>query len=219
MIRKLGGGGAVLGGKRARGELAGGGDNDAPRASLHGPGRNPGERSRGAGGSSAGSGAAVAAGVVPVALGSETWGSIITPAAFCGVAGLRPTHGLVSLHGAMELSWQMDKVGPFARTARDCELVLDAISGPDLLDVTTTHAGPPVRVRAIRTLGMIEAPAGADPTVTSEFEAALEDLRQAGYKTSPGKLPSLPYGETAETIPGGDMDASHAAAIPVSNEM
>jgi len=113
----------------------------------------------------------------------------------------------------MELSWQMDKVGPFARTARDCELVLDAISGPDLLDVTTTHAGPPVRVRAIRTLGMIEAPAGADPTVTSEFEAALEDLRQAGYKTLPVKLPSLPYGETAETILGGDMAAAHADFI------
>ena len=77
-------------------------------------------------------GGAVAAGLVPFAIGSETSGSIITPASFCGVTALRPTYGLVSRHGAMALSWTLDKLGPFAHTAEDCGLVLQAIAGERL---------------------------------------------------------------------------------------
>src|SRR5207253_5597383 len=88
-------------------------------------------------GSSSGSGAAVAAGLVPWAIGSETSGSIGTPAAFCGVTGLRPTYGLVSRHGAMALSWTLDKLGPMARTADDCAVALQALAGPDRADPTT----------------------------------------------------------------------------------
>ena len=79
-------------------------------------------------------GAAVAAGLVPFAIGSETWGLIVTPAALCGVTGLRPTYGRVSRHGAMALSWTMDKLGPLGRTAADCGVVLAAIAGRDPLD-------------------------------------------------------------------------------------
>lgn len=213
VIRKLREAGAVLVAKLAMVELAGGGGYNTPRASLHGPGRNPWDRKRWAGGSSSGSGAAVSAGLVPFALGSETWGSIVTPAAFCGVTGLRPTHGLVSLHGAMPLSWQMDKVGPLARTARDCGLVLDAIAGPDRLDPTTSAVALPGRVRPVRTLGVVEPPAGAASPVTSEFEAALDVLRQTGHRTVPVEIPALPYGETADTILNADIAAAHGDFI------
>ena len=79
-------------------------------------------------------GSAVAAGLVPFAIGSETSGSIVTPAAFCGVTGLRPTYGLVSRHGAMALSWTLDKIGPMCRSAEDCGLVLQVIAGSDSND-------------------------------------------------------------------------------------
>ena len=115
-------------------ELAGGMGYNQAFASFTGPGKlavGPGpmvrrllERVRGRGG----------AGLVPFAIGSETWGSIQFPAAFCGVTGLRPTYGRVSRHGAMALSWTMDKLGPLARTAEDCGLVLAAIAGPDPAD-------------------------------------------------------------------------------------
>src|SRR5213078_1401130 len=98
---------------------------------LTGPGLNPWDRTRWSGGSSSGSGAAVAAGLVPFAIGSETSGSILTPSAFCGVTGLRPTYGLVSRYGAMALSWTMDKIGPMCRSAEDCGHVLAAIAGSD----------------------------------------------------------------------------------------
>src|SRR5207253_9192103 len=119
-VAKLRRAGAVLAAKLAMVELAGGGGYRYPSASLQGPGRNPWDTGRWSGGSSSGSGAAVAAGLVPWAIGSETSGSIGTPAAFCGVTGLRPTYGLVSRHGAMALSWTLGKLGPMARTGNDC---------------------------------------------------------------------------------------------------
>ena len=84
---------------------------------------------------------AVAAGLVPFALGSETWGSIAVPCAFCGVTGLRPTYGLVSRAGAMALAWTMDKIGPIARTAEDCGHVLQAIAGADDSDPGSAGRG------------------------------------------------------------------------------
>ena len=105
VVTKLREAGAVLAAKLAMVELAGGGGYAYASASLHGPGLNPWNLNHWAGGSSSGSGSAVAAGLVPFALGSETWGSIVTPAAYCGITGLRPTWGLVSRYGAMELAW------------------------------------------------------------------------------------------------------------------
>ena len=138
VVTKLRRAGAVLAAKLAMVELAGGGGYRYPSASLQGPGRNPWNTERWSGGSSSGSGAAVAAGLVPWAIGSETSGSIGTPAAFCGVTGIRPTYGLVSRHGAMALSWTLDKLGPMARTAEDCALALAAMSGADAADPTTS---------------------------------------------------------------------------------
>ena len=103
-LNKLDKAGAVLIGKLSMVQLAGGGGYRYAAASLTGPGINPWDRSRWSGGSSSGPGSAVAAGLVPFAIGSETSGSILTPSAFCGVTGLRPTYGLVSRHGAMALS-------------------------------------------------------------------------------------------------------------------
>src|SRR3979411_3324845 len=129
VLQKLDKVGAVLIGKLAMVELAGGGGYRFPAASLVGPGINPWDRTRWSGGSSSGSGSAVAAGLVPFAIGSETSGSILTPSAFCGVTGLRPTYGLVSRVGAMALSWTLDKIGPMCRSAEDCALGLEGVAG------------------------------------------------------------------------------------------
>src|SRR3712207_9447335 len=103
-------------------------------ASFTRAGRTPWNLKYWSGGSSSGSGAAVGAALVPFAIGTETWGSIMFPSACCGVSGLRPTFGRVSRHGAMALSWTMDKIGPMCRTADDCGLVLAAIAGPAARD-------------------------------------------------------------------------------------
>src|SRR5260221_11216478 len=118
-------------------ELAGGMGYDRADAAFNGPGLNPWNTRFWAGGSSSGPGAAVAAGLVPFAIGSETSGSILTPSAFCGVTGLRPTYGLVSRHRAMALAWTLDKLGPMARTADDCRLALQALAGGGPADRTT----------------------------------------------------------------------------------
>src|SRR5580692_4866862 len=131
VVEKLQSAGAPLVGKLAMVELAGGPGYRFASASLTGPGLNPWDRTRWSGGSSSGSAIAVAAGLVTYALGSETSGSILTPSAFCGVTGLRPTYGLVSRHGAMSLAWTLDKIGPLCRSADDCGTVLQAIAGAD----------------------------------------------------------------------------------------
>ena len=135
-IARLAKAGGVLAAKLAMVELAGGGGYRYPSASLQGPGRNPWNTDRWSGGSSSGSAAAVSGGIVPFALGSETSGSIGTPSAYCGVTGLRPTYGLISRHGAMALSWTLDKIGPMARNAEDVSLVLEAVAGPDAKDAS-----------------------------------------------------------------------------------
>src|SRR5580693_4963881 len=134
VLKKLTKTGGILAGKLAMVELAGGPSYRYATASLTGPGLNPWDNTRWSGGSSSGSAIAVAAGLVTYALGSETSGSILTPSAFCGVTGLRPTYGLVSRHGAMALSWTLDKIGPICRSAEDCGVVLNAIAGGDAKD-------------------------------------------------------------------------------------
>src|SRR5437764_15191179 len=134
VVARLGAAGAVLVGKLAMVELAGGMGYSQANASFTGPGRTPWNVDYWSGGSSSGPGAAVAAGLVPFAIGSETSGSILTPAAYCGISGLRPTYGRVSRHGAMALSYSMDKIGVMGRTADDCALVLSHIAGHDPQD-------------------------------------------------------------------------------------
>jgi Asp-tRNA(Asn)/Glu-tRNA(Gln) amidotransferase A subunit family amidase len=103
--------------------------------------RNPWNLEEGSSGSSAGSAAATAAGLVPFAIGTETWGSIVSPSTRCGTTGLRPTYGRVTRSGAMALSWSMDKVGAICRSATDCAIVFDAIRGTDPKDKTVVDAG------------------------------------------------------------------------------
>src|SRR5262249_6770120 len=137
IVTRLRNAGAVLIAKLAMVELAGGFGYNNADASFTGPGRPPWNTNFWSGGSSSGPGAATAAALVGFSIGSETSGSIITPSAFCGVSGLRPTYGRVSRHGAMALCWTLDKLGPMCRTADDCGLVLQAIAGHDPLDPTS----------------------------------------------------------------------------------
>src|SRR5258706_7534885 len=126
--------GAVMLGKASMIELAGGMGYRFASASLQGEAKNPWDTTCWTCGSSSGSRANVAARLAAFAIGTETWGSIICPSAFCGVSGLRPTYGRVSRYGAMALAPSMDKIGPMARSAEDCALVLEEISGHDSND-------------------------------------------------------------------------------------
>jgi len=193
--------GALLIGKLAMVELAGGGGYRLPGASMFGPGKNPWDVGRWSGGSSSGSGSAVAAGLVAFALGSETSGSILTPAAFCGVTGLRPTYGLVSRHGAMPLAWTMDKIGPMCRTAEDCGLVLQVIAGADKLDWASAGKSfyyTPQYGRAMKDLrlGYLASEFPGDTV----FNAAMDVVRGFGATVVEVKLPDFPYGALANTI-------------------
>ncbi len=164
--------------------------------------RNPWNLEQGSSGSSAGSASAVSAGLVPFAIGTETWGSIVSPASRCGVTGLRPTFGRVSRHGAMALSWSMDKIGPIARTVEDCAMVLNAIRGSDDLDPTVIDAPFPVRPRldpATVRVGYLatafEDAEGEDPDPDLALHrAALDVMREAGFELIPMALPDVdPY--------------------------
>src|SRR5450432_772472 len=212
VIEKLAGVGAVLTGKLAMVELAGGGGYRLPAASLTGPGLNPWDRTRWSGGSSSGSAAAVAAGLVPFALGSETSGSILTPSAFCGVTGLRPTYGLVSRYGAMALAWTLDKLGPFARSAEDCGVILQAIAGKDSKDPGSAGKSfyyTPQYARPMKDLRVGYAPADfaewAEPATRPAFETAIGVLKASGMQFVETKLPDFPYGAALSTILAGEM--------------
>jgi aspartyl-tRNA(Asn)/glutamyl-tRNA(Gln) amidotransferase subunit A len=213
---RLAGAGAVLLGKLSMIELAGGLDYHTGEAALNGPCRTPWDLDRWAGGSSSGSGSAIAAGLVAFAIGSETWGSILCPSAFCGVTGLRPTYGVVSRHGAMALSYTLDKLGPMARSAEDCALVLDAIAGPDPRDPTSVAPPPGLsRVRPeiakglrVAVIGFAEG-AEPGPEARDHFAAAQGVLRDAGALLEPAALPELPY----EPVAGLVIRAEAATAL------
>src|SRR5437660_3732290 len=134
VIKKLRAAGAVLIGKAAMIELAGGMGYRFASASISGPAKNPWDQTCWTCGSSSGSGAIASAALAGFAIGTETWGSIICPSAFCGVSGLRPTYGRVSRHGAMAVAYSMDKIGPMARSAEDCAHIFAAIAGHDFKD-------------------------------------------------------------------------------------
>src|SRR3954464_13057082 len=131
VIKRLEQAGAVLLGKAAMIELAGGMGYRFASASISGAAKNPWNEGCWTCGSSSGSGAIVSAGLAAFAIGTETWGSIVCPSSFPGISGLRPTYGRVSRHGAMALAYSMDKIGPMARAAEDCGLILAAIAGHD----------------------------------------------------------------------------------------
>ena len=204
VVERLGAAGAVLVAKLAMVELAGGMGYNQANASFTGPGKTPWNPGYWSGGSSSGPGIAVAAGLVPFAIGSETSGSILTPAAYCGVTGLRPTYGLVSRHGAMALAWTMDKLGPLARSAEDCGIVLEVIAGRDQKDASSVGRGfrmAPVQRGTKFRLGI---PKSADkdiqPEVAANFRAALKVLADSIDIVEDVELPDLPYGAVAGMI-------------------
>lgn len=215
VVRKLRQAGAILVAKLSMIELAGGGGYNSGNASLQGGSRCPYNLEHWAGGSSSGPGAAVPSGLVAFAIGSETLGSIITPSAFSGVSGLRPTYGRVSRHGAMALSWTMDKLGPMCRSAIDCGIVLNAIAGEDPRDPTSRkepyYWWPPneeMRARSLagKRLGILRTgfPADGDPEVGAAFDAAVKVLGSLGAKIEEADLPDFPYGPVASMLYTGE---------------
>jgi aspartyl-tRNA(Asn)/glutamyl-tRNA(Gln) amidotransferase subunit A len=205
VIKKLRAAGAVLVAKLAMVELAGGFGYNNANASFTGPGFTPWNLKFWSGGSSSGPGAATAAGLVAFSIGSETSGSIITPAAFCGVSGLRPTYGRVSRHGAMALSWTLDKLGPLCRTADDCGLVLAALAGPDSRDPSSAakpfaYAEPKANARKFK-IGIIKGSATrAQPEVRKNFEASLKVLGRFAEVVPDVAFPDMPFGPVIGTI-------------------
>jgi aspartyl-tRNA(Asn)/glutamyl-tRNA(Gln) amidotransferase subunit A len=214
VVERLSKAGAILVAKLAMIELAGGFGYRQADASFTGPARTPWNLSYWAGGSSSGPGAAVSAALVPFAIGSETWGSITTPSAFSGVTGLRPTYGRVSRHGAMALSWSMDKLGPMCRTADDCGIVLAAIAGADPRDPSTSaeeyaYAPEAARRRRVRIGVLKNATAGVQKEVADNFNASLTIISDFAELIPDVVLPDHPFGTAAGLI----IDAEGASAF------
>ncbi|MCJ8166977.1 amidase [Pontibacter sp. E15-1] len=165
--------------------------------------RTPWDITKGSSGSSAGSAAAVAGGLLPYAIGTETLGSIVSPSTACGTTGLRPTFGRVSRHGAMALSWSMDKIGPIARSAEDCAIVFDAIYGPDGKDQSVYDApfnyNPGIDVKKLR-VGYLKNDFDGKYGFKQNDEATLATLRKAGIELVPLELPDLPARALTVTI-------------------
>jgi aspartyl-tRNA(Asn)/glutamyl-tRNA(Gln) amidotransferase subunit A len=166
--------------------------------SAYGTSRNPWDPERSPGGSSGGSAVAVAAGIVPVALGSDTGGSIRQPAAFTGVVGMKPTYGRVSRFGLVAFASSLDQIGPFAHTAADCATVLDAISGHDPRDSTSLPEPATTCLAALSgdvsglVIGLPReyyASEGVDPEVVARVSEAVAELEAAGAKTREVSLP------------------------------
>jgi aspartyl-tRNA(Asn)/glutamyl-tRNA(Gln) amidotransferase subunit A len=162
-----------------------------------GPTRNPWNLDHTPGGSSSGSAAGVAARMVPAAVGSQTGGSIQRPAAYCGVFGLKPTHGRVSNYGVFPVSWCLDHLGPLARTVTDIALVLQVLAGHDALDPSTSRAPVPDYLQAIQRserpprLGLVRQfyLERADPELRAHTEGVAERLAHAGAAVEEVKLP------------------------------
>lgn len=187
VVQRLRAAGAIILGKTATHEFAFGSTSDSP---YHGPVHNPWDLARIPAGSSGGSGAAVAAGVVPVAIGTDTGGSIRMPASHCGVVGLKATYGRVSKAGVLPLSWSLDHVGPLCRSVTDAALVLGAIAGPDPLDPSALpvplddYAAAASALRDLRGV-RIGVPEGwldgaIDAEVRAAFAASLQVLQDLG---------------------------------------
>ncbi|MDE0745209.1 MAG: amidase [SAR202 cluster bacterium] len=203
VINKLCSSGAILVAKLAMVELAGGMGYRQPNASLTGPCKSPWDKNTWAGGSSSGSGSAVGTGLVSFAIGSETWGSILSPANNCGVSGLRPTFGRVSRYGAMALSWSLDKIGPLCLSADDCGIVLNEIAGPDSKDPSSSDKPYEYSVdssqRKFKLAVLASASTNIDEEVAGNFEESLVTLSQF-CEIEEINFPDYPYEAITRTI-------------------
>ncbi len=191
VVKRLEEQGAVLLGKLVSGELARG------DVWFGGKTKNPWDLSQGASGSSAGSGAATSAGLVAFAIGTETLGSITAPASRTGITGLRPTYGRISRQGAMSLSWSMDKIGPLARSAEDCEIIFSLLYGKDPFDPSTNDAPFNQVSKSPKEMKVAYLKKDIDSDSTesgAKLKASLELLKSMGVEPTPIELPTnFPY--------------------------
>lgn len=215
VARRLSDAGAVLVGKLATHEFATGGPAfDLPFP----PARNPWNPAHFTGGSSSGAGAAVAAGLVPLALGTDTGGSIRLPAAYCGIAGLKPTYGRVSRRGVAPLSFSLDHVGPLARTAEDCALAMQALAGFDRHDPGSADVPVPdyadalgAPVEGLR-IGYVRdfLTEDDDPAMLAGLDAAVETLARLGAEIVEIELPPMDlFHAVARAISGSEAFSIH----------
>jgi aspartyl-tRNA(Asn)/glutamyl-tRNA(Gln) amidotransferase subunit A len=198
VVKRLEAAGAIVMGKTNCDEFAMGSTTEN---SAYGPSRNPWNPDHISGGSSGGSAVAVASGMSPIALGSDTGGSIRQPASLCGIVGLKPTYGRVSRYGLIAFASSLDQIGPMARTARDAATALAVLAGADEYDSTASQEPVPDyaasltgEIRGVR-LGvprkMLEQ--GVEPAVHHCFSAALDVLRARGAELIDIELPHAPY--------------------------
>ncbi|HKW44852.1 MAG TPA: amidase [Candidatus Eremiobacteraceae bacterium] len=218
VVTRLHGAGAVLLGKLAMIELAGGMGYNQADASFTGPCKTPWNLECWSGGSSSGSGSSVSAGLVPFAIGSETDGSITNPSSYCGVTGLRPTYGRISRHGAMALSWTMDKLGPLCRNAADAELIFAAIRGQDSNDPTSLPEDAAVKTammavhKNVRYATVKGAADKVQPEVRKNYHAALAALT-GGASVKEVTLPKFPYDDMVGVIIAAEGGAAFREII------
>jgi len=214
--------GAVLLGKASMIELAGGLGYSYASASLQGETRNPWDTSCWTCGSSSGSGAIVAAGLAGFAIGTETWGSILCPSAFCGVSGFRPTYGRVSRRGAMALSYSLDKIGPMARSAEDCTRIFAAIAGHDPLDRSTlpvdraafTYSpAADLKRHGLRVGWLANVWKEYEPGVAKAIQAAHKILPRHFASVKDAALPEGPWEEVAGVILQAEVASSFGELI------
>src|SRR5690349_23561 len=217
VIEHLNRAGAVLLGKSAMIELAGGMGYRFASASLQGEAKNPWDTKCWTCGSSSGSGAVVAAGLAPFAIGTETWGSIICPSAFCGVSGLRPTYGRVSRYGAMALAPSMDKIGPMARSAEDCARIFAAIAGHDPKDrgtgpidkgAFTYSPSMELHARPLKVGWLTNAWKSLAPGVAKPIEAANKIVKRYFSSVKDVALPVGPWEDAGNIIVAVESAAS-----------
>lgn len=192
VITKLEKAGAVLCAKLSMGALAWG------DVWFGGKTRNPWNTSQGSSGSSAGSASSVSAGLLPFAIGTETWGSIISPSTICGTTGLRPTYGRVSRTGAMALSWSMDKIGPICRTAEDLAIVFNAIRGLDGVDQTLYEVPfnykPKINFKGLK-IGYLKTDFDKQYDFHLNDSLTLAKLKELGAELIPIDLPKIPVND------------------------
>ncbi|MHB1716711.1 MAG: amidase family protein, partial [Acidimicrobiales bacterium] len=201
VVERLAAAGAVVVGKSNMDEFAMGSSTET---SAFGPTRNPRDTSRVPGGSSGGSAAAVAAGFTPIALGSDTGGSVRQPAALCGVVGMKPTYGTVSRYGLVAFASSLDQVGPLAATVADAALLFDIIGGHDERDTTSLDRPAPRLASDVdqgvhgMTIGVLAAYLeGADPPVAGRIAQAAEVLAAAGARVEEVSVPEVRLGLSA----------------------
>jgi Asp-tRNA(Asn)/Glu-tRNA(Gln) amidotransferase A subunit family amidase len=192
VIKRLQDAGAVLLAKLSMGALAWG------DVWFGGMTRNPWDITQGSSGSSAGSASSVSAGLLPFAIGTETWGSIVSPSTVCGTTGLRPTYGRVSRTGAMALSWSMDKIGPITRNAEDCALVFKAIYGPDGIDQTIYdlpfNYNPKIKLQGLK-IGYLKKDFDKTYAFHENDSLTLAMLKKLGATLVPIDLPDIPVND------------------------